>query len=677
MVWIDEQKGRIWLGQEVSEVRLRQLAWTNYRRSFMKTCAYWLILCAALGLLQVPAVIAGNSKGTDDAPSKPILLDVDAAEAPRGIYHAQLEIPAEPGPLTLFYPKWIPGNHGPTGPISDLAGLKMQAGGQAVSWRRDDVDMYAFHCQVPPGAHALHVSLDLLAAPSGRGGASSTPAMAVIRWNQMLLYPKGQPARAISFQASLRVPKGWLLGTALPIAAREAGQTRFGPVSLETLVDAPVLTGVYFREVPLGVVDGRPHCLELACDSPDGLDLAPETRTHYQALVAEAGKLFGSRHYRSYRFLITLTDYLGVHGLEHHESSDNGLPERALVDRQIGTVAAFLLPHEYVHSWNGKYRRPVGLDTPDFQQAQQTRLLWVYEGLTEYLGTILTARSGLWTPQETRDYLALTAEVMQNQRGRAWRSLEDTTLVSPMLAFGTGGWGAWRRSADYYDEGVLIWLEVDTRIRQLTQGQRSLDDFCRRFFGGDGGVPEVKPYTFEDIVTGLNAVVPYDWKALLQRRVTATTEQAPLDGIEASGWRLAYGDKPTDLEKAAAGLKKVLDLSSSLGLLLSPEGTVIDVIPGKAADRAGVGPGMKILAVNSRRWTADRLNLAVAASKKPNSTLELLLEKDDLIRTYRLDYHDGPRHARLERVAKRPDLLAEILKPQAAAVSGTKAAKAP
>jgi predicted metalloprotease with PDZ domain len=392
-------------------------------------------VCFALVCFAIEPMRA-HAQEADGKKSDPIVLEVDASEAPRRILHARLVLPVAPGPLTLLFPKWIPGTHGPTGPISDLAGLKLSAAGKAVPWQRDEVDMYAFHCRVPPDARTLEIRLDV--ATEGRRGGG-TPQIATIRWNQMLLYPKGTQEQETVFQASLRVPVGWKIGTALPIDAQESSTTRFRSVPLETLVDSPVICGQYFQEVPLGNYDGLPHFLELACDSPAGLEVPDDAKAQHQKLVAEAGALFGARHYRSYRFLVALSGQAGFGGLEHHESSDNGGPERMMVDKPTRNPLAFLLPHEYVHSWNGKYRRPADLITPDFQQPQRTKLLWVYEGLTEYLGTILTARCGLWTPEETRDYIALTAEKMQTQRGRAWRPLEDTAVGAPLNVFGSPG----------------------------------------------------------------------------------------------------------------------------------------------------------------------------------------------------------------------------------------------
>ena len=618
---------------------------------FHRRCALTVCLILVLGL----AVRADNA-------SPPIRLQVDASEAPRGIYHAKVEIPVEPGAVTLFFPKWIPGTHGPVGSIGSLAGLQTRIDGKAIPWRRDEVDMFAFRVDIPDRARSLEVALDHVTGGRGAFMGSPSPNMTVIRWNDVLLYPKGKPQQEIKFQASLRLPEGWQSGTALPVESREGAETRFAPVSLETLIDSPVISGRYFREIAIGTDHGISHFLELACDSPEGLEVPVDVKTQHERLVAEAGALFGARHYRSYRFLVALGKNRGG-GLEHHESSDNGGPERFMVDKPTRNPMAFLLPHEFTHSWNGKYRRPAGLVTSDFQQPQKTQLLWIYEGLTEYIGTILTARCGLLTPEESRDYIALTAEKMQNQRGRRWRPLLDTAVAAPNNFF-VGGWESWSRSADYYDEGVLIWLEVDARIRQLTHGSRSLDDFCHAFFGGESGPPSVKPYTLDDVVAELNSLAPYDWKGYFERRLTSTAADAPLDGIEESGWRLSHVEKPSSLLRETESMRKNTDLASSIGLVISPEGSVVDVIPGSAADRAGIGPGMKLTAVNSRRWTSEGLTQAITAAKKNRLPLELLTENGEFFKTFKLEYHDGLKYPCLVRKDSKPDLLTEILKPR-------------
>jgi predicted metalloprotease with PDZ domain len=621
------------------------------------------------------AIPAQQKQQPPDKPT-PLTLLVDATDAPQKILHAKLVIPAKPGPLTLFYPKWIPGEHAPTGPIADLAGIKITAGGKALPWRRDEVDMYALHCKVPDGVKEVEVAVDYL-APSSKGGFSSagslTPKLAVINWNHLLLYPKGRPARDIYCRATLRLPKGWKLSTALSPAAQDGQETTFAPVSLEMLLDSPVLCGVHLREVPIGPANGTPlHFLVLAGDSAASVELNPVVKTCFDRLVAEAGALFGARHYESYRFLATLSDHVAHFGLEHHQSSDNRLPERALLDDRLRKSGwGQMLPHEYVHSWNGKYRRPADMVTDDFQQAQRTKLLWVYEGLTQYLGVVLTARCGLWTPEQFRDNLAWIAEWAQNQRGRTWRTLEDTAVTANVLYFARSDWASWRRSVDFYDEGVLLWLEVDTIIRQRSKGKRSLDDFCRRFHGGKNGPAALKPFTFDELVADLDAVEPFEWKAHLKKRLTSTAAQAPLDGIQRGGWKLSYAEEASPLQTANDAEFKQLDYTAALGMILKEDGTVQDVVPGRISAKAGIAPGMKLIAVNGRRWTAQVFRAAVAQKKK-GSKLELLMENGDYFKTHTLDYQDGLKYPRLERNSSVPDLLAAIVQPRMSLAPQTK-----
>ncbi len=617
------------------------------------------ISTAVCSLFLLPCLAAAAEQ-----PARPIELEVDASEIVRNLVHARLRIPVQAGPLTLFYPKWIPGNHRATGPIADLAGLKIKAGTATLDWRRDEEDPYTVHCRVPEGTDTLEVALDLLASPVGGPSSSTagTPRLGVINWNQVLLYPKSpEPLRSL-WKPALRLPEGWKLGTALAVAATAGDRTAFNPVSLETLVDSPVLCGRFLKEVPLGP-DKEPRAfLVMACDGEAGLELKPDRKACYDRLIAEGRALFGATHYRSYRFLLALSDRFRGSGLEHHESSDNRLSENAMIDPILRRHSAGLLPHEYFHSWNGKYRRPADMIVSDYQQPHRTRLLWIYEGLTSYYTVVLTVRCGLWSPQEAREYLAGVAESMSNHKGRAWRSLEDTAVASSILFDAAPRWESWRRSVDFYPEGVLLWLEVDALIRQQTAGKKSLDDFCRAFFGGQSGPPRVLPYTLDELAAALNSVSPHDWKSHLERRVTAVSEQAPLDGLTLTGWKLAYGDKPSEMQTGRQKASKQLDLSSTLGFRLTHEGAVVDIVPGKPADKAGIGPGMKLIAVNGRRWSAERLTAAVAASKT-GGKLELLLENGEFYRTHALEYRDGLRYPRLERIhPEKPELLEAILK---------------
>jgi predicted metalloprotease with PDZ domain len=611
------------------------------------------------------APIQSNCVWASDPPPT-IKLMVDATDAPRSILHANLVIPVKPGPLTLYYPEWIPGEHMPDGPIVNLAGLKFSAGGKALPWRRDLVDMFAFHLDVPEGVSTIDVALDfLLAGASSRfsSGASATSQLDVLSWNQVLLYPQGWPVNELQFESSLRIPEGWKFGTALPIAKRSGSTIEFAPVALETLIDSPVLSGAHFRVVPLTPDENQPHEIDIAADSPAALEMKPDDQMHYKQLVAQADALFGSRHYRDYHFLLTLSDDVAHFGLEHHESSDDRVAERTLLDNTLRLYSADLLPHEFVHSWNGKFRRPAGLATSDYQQPMKGNLLWVYEGLTQYLGLILATRSGLWTPPQFLEQAAFVAATFDHRAGRTWRPLQDTADAAQLLYAAPEEWTAWRRSVDFYEEGSLIWLEADTIIRQQTKGRRSLDDFCRPFFGGPGGAPAVKTYTFDDVVAALNAVAPSGWREFFTARLTSLNPHAPLGGIENGGWRLIYNETRNENQIASEVAHKLVDLSFSIGLVVEEDGAIRDVIPGMAAAAAGIGPGMKLQAVNGRQWSPEFLRQAIEASKATAKPLELLIANGNYFRTYALNYHDGLRYPHLERDSSHADLLSAIIKP--------------
>jgi len=595
-----------------------------------------------------------------------VRISVDATDAPRRLFHIQMTMPAKAGPMTLLYPEWIPGEHGPTGLIANLVGLKIQAGELAIPWKRDSVNMYAFHVDVPAGVAALDVNFDFISPPETGGfssGSSATTQLAVLNWNQFLLYPQGTPPDKLQFQATLRVPNSWRYGTALRIKRESGNQIEFEPASLTTLVDSPVSTGAHYRTIELGVDNGISHYLHLAADSDRATEILPATIAQYKNLVAETGALFGSRHYRSYHFLFTLSDHVAHFGLEHHESSDDRLGERTLIDDGPRMTAASLLPHEFVHSWNGKYRRPSGLATGGFDAPMKGDLLWVYEGLTNYLGEILAPRSGLWSPEDYRESLAETAASLDTESGRTWRPLEDTAIAAQVL-YGTGeDYAEYRRSVDYYPEGSLIWLEADVLIRRLSSGTKSLNDFCRAFHGGSGGAPALETYTFEDVVAGLKSVQPYDWAEFLNTRLHSTGPHAPLGGVENGGWKLIYNGVRSEFWKATEEERKLIDLAYSIGLKVKEDGTIIDVALSRPAQKAGIAPASKLIAVNNRQFTATVLREAVQKTATSTEPLELLIKVGEFYEVHRIDYHGGERYPHLERDTANPDLLSAIIAP--------------
>jgi len=602
-----------------------------------------------------------------DAPTLTITLSVDATEAPRKLFHARMAMPASPGPMTLVYPKWIPGEHGPTGPIINLAGLKITAGGKTLVWRRDDVDMYAFHFEVPAAAKEIQVALDFLSPTFAGGftaGASTTAHLAMVTWNQLLLYPEGANTSDVTFKASLTLPAGWKFGTALPISghAGHPGQIDFAPVSLERLVDSPVLAGEYFLVIPLAA--NPPNEIDIAADNNADLAIGPELATTLKRIVLEAASLFGATHYTHYHFLLTLSDHTAHFGLEHHESNDSRVAERALLDDALRDVALGVLPHEFVHSWNGKYRRPAGLATANYQEPMKGELLWVYEGLTQYLGNLLAARSGLWTVQQYRDHLAESAADLDHKPGRLWRPLIDTTIAAQILYGSPAEWNSLRRSVDFYDEGWLIWLDTDTKIRELTGGAKSLDDFCKRFHGAPSTAPMVKTYVFDDVVTTLNEVAPFDWRNFLLTRLNSIDFHAPLGGIERGGWKLAYQATPNGFLKDQEQVRKFTELGYSIGLRLNEDSSIADVIEGLAASKAGIGPGMKVIAVNGKAYSAEILRDAVKATTDPRQRrIDLLIDNEGHIENHQLSYGEGEKYPVLERDASKPDLLSKIIAP--------------
>jgi predicted metalloprotease with PDZ domain len=609
------------------------------------------------------------------AAQQPITLKVDLTDAPKKILHATEEIPVTPGANTLVYPKWIPGEHMPSGPIDDMAGFFITGNGQPIRWERDPVDMFAFHFNVPQGVSTVEVKMDFLATPNGgsfTAGGSTSANLAMLSWNTLVLYPKGMKAADVIVTPSVTLPPGWKYGTALEppegagfvMTPEQPTTVSFKTVSLEQLIDSPVLTGRFFREIPLATDVTPKHFLDMAADGPEDLGISQDHIDDFSKLVRQTGLLYRSRHYTSYHFLVTLSDQVLHFGLEHHQSSDDRVEPTEFISDEKFILDGLLLPHEFTHSWNGKYRRPAGLATPDYQAPMIGDGLWVYEGMTEYLGDILTARCGIWTAQQYRDRLATVAAALDLRPGRTWRDLADTARMAQILYNAGGPFDNWRRGTDFYDEGELIWLDVDTTIRKLTDGRKSLNDFEAAFLGLNGNTgPRVIPYTFEDVVAGLNAIVPYDWKTFLRFRLDTNRPEAPLGGIENGGWKLVYQDQPnewTQMEEAESG---TINFWYSLGLHVGEQGSIGDVLHGGMADKAGFGPEMKIVAVNGRAYSPDVLRMAIHDAKGGTQPIEFIVENTGFYRVLKLDYHDGEKYPALVRVEGTPDRLDEILKP--------------
>ncbi|MGB6113278.1 MAG: M61 family peptidase [Acidobacteriaceae bacterium] len=623
-----------------------------------------LALAAALPHRSVAQ--AGAAPSTQPGSATPITITVDATDAPRKMLHADLVIPVQPGDLTLVYAKWIPGEHEASGPIDDLAGIVIKANGQTLPWVRDSVDMFKLHVLVPQGVTELRVHDDFLATAGPVGfsaGASTSENLAMISWNEVMLWPQVASAKDVQVTPSVILPTGWKFATALTTTSTGGTTTHFATVPLNELVDSPVLSGRYFREIPLAPEISPQHYLDLAADGPEDLEVPAQMLAGFNDLVRQASALYQSHHYGSYHFLMTLSDQVAHFGLEHHQSNDDRVPEKTFLDPNLDVLEAGLLPHEFTHSWNGKYRRPEGLLSPDFQTPMKGDLLWVYEGLTEYLGDVLTARSGLWTDDQYREALANSAAELDNRPGRTWRDLQDTATAAQTLYGASGQWGNWRRSVDYYPEGELLWLQIDTIIRQQSHGKKSLNDFCVRFLGlnGDTG-PITVPYTFDDVVSNLNAVQPYDWAGFLTEKLTTKENHAPLGGIENGGYRLSYSDTPNSMEESMEALRGV-DAWYSLGLNLSHQGVIRDVLFYSPAYKAGLGPGMKIVAVSGRAYTDALMHDAIRNSKNTQAPIELIVENTAYFRDVKIDYHGGERYPHLERVDSKPDILNQILQP--------------
>ncbi len=598
-------------------------------------------------------------------------VDVDAAHVTAGLLHVHERIPVTMGQLTLEYPKWIPGEHSPSGPIANVAALVITAGTLRLRWVRDLVDLNAFHIDVPPGTAAIDVRFDFLGAGTGRYSSArlASPNILALTWHKVLLVPAVDDYRTVTIAASLTLPgSDWQYATALDTATHDGARLTFAPVTMEMLVDSPLDAGTNVRRWPLGSIDGAPVDLAVFADEPEQLAadaLIPKLRN----LVVQMGALYRARHFNHYTFLLTVSDMLPTEGVEHHQSSDNGAAADFLTDHDEQLNDADLLPHEFNHSWDGKYRRPADLATPNLSVPMRDDLLWVYEGMTQFYGFLQAERSGLLSAEQWREHLAMSYAGLDVTSGRETNPLLDTAAAAPLLYGAPIAFRSERRGTDFYPEGELMWLEADGTIRRLSGGRRSIDDFARAFFGGTSTGPQVIPYTRADIIAALNAVQPYDWSGFFAARIDAIAPHPP-DPFTAGGWRVAFGPKPSEYERTINAGRKLVDVRFSLGILTGPSGMVLDVLDGSPAQRAGVSPGDKIVAVDGRAVSETEsmhgeIDAALARAQHGGPAIQLLLLGGDVYRDLAIPYDGGPRYPFLERIPGAPNRLDAVTAPLA------------
>ena len=622
------------------------------------------LLCAVALVGSVSCI----SQADEKSPDGPVAITVQLPNPQQQVLYVHEVMPVRPGPLTLYYPKYIPGDHAPDGPIDVMMGLEITADGKRIAWLRDEVDMFTFHLTVPAGVNRIDIRFQFPARDR------ITPNLMGLEWNEAALYQADYPTRVQMYQPTLVIPSDWQYASALTTEEHSGGSITFKPVPFNTLVDSPVIAGKYFRQIDVTPAGSSVHrYLDMVGDNAAALNISDTQLAGYRHLVEQAEALFHSHHYDDYHFLLTLSDYVSTGGLEHHQSSDDRARSGAkmFADHDHFMLDASLLPHEYTHSWNGKFMRPAELWQPDFERPEHTQMVWVYEGLTVYLGDMLTARSGLWSPDTWRQAVAYRAADMAHQTGREWRPLIDTTIAAQLLYGTPSAWSNWRRQTDFYREGQLFWLAVDMKIRTLSQDRRSIDDFARQFFGVDDGSFVTHTFTFDDVVKALNEVQPYDWAGFLHNWLDGVGQQVPLlSGIDASGWRLVYSDTPSQYENAVENVgeeelsRKGVNEMFSVGLFLDREGMVEDVLWNGPAFKAGLAPGMKLKAINGHTYSTAVLRSEIAQAQKSRKPLQITAEGDGVTGVYTLNYDGGLKYPHLVRVPGSTDYLQEILAPR-------------
>lgn len=638
------------------------MAFGTFGRAF--ATAAFIALAGNAGAAAQTSVTAAPAVRNDAYPGT-ITLAVDATDVTRGIFRVKETIPAQQGPLTLLYPEWLPGNHAPRGPIDKVAGLVITAGGKTLPWRRDPLNVFAYHVDVPAGATAVEANFQFVSpVTTAQGRIVTTPVMLNLQWNQVALYPAGYDAGRIPFAASVTLPEGWKHASGLDVKSSEGATTTFETIDFASLVDSPMFAGQFYREFDLDPGARAPFRLAVVADREDQLAATDEQIALHRALVKQTYKVFGPGRYSHYTQLLALSETLGGIGLEHLRSNEIRREGSYFTEWKDSAVGRDVFAHELAHSWNGKWRRPAGLATPNFDEPMQNYLLWVYEGQTQYWGYVLSARSGLMTKEQTIEALALTAATYDNRKGRSWRSLDDTVHEPIISARRPEPWRNWQRPEDYYSEGQLIWLDADTLIRERTGGRKSLDDFAKIFFRAPETGLSISPYDFDEVVAALNAVTPYDWAAFLRKRVDEAGNPAPLDGLARGGWKLVYAETRTDWQKAAEKRAKNADFMYSIGFIVGEDKKLTEVMWDGPAFNAGLTTNTELLAVNGVAYDAEGLRRAITSAKADGKPIELLIKNGDRFRTVSIPYTGGLRYPRLERIAGTPDRLSQILAPR-------------
>jgi len=610
-----------------------------------------------------------TSKAIDIPPARDIpfpgtiQLTVDASDVTRAIFRVHERVPvSSAGDLVMLYPEWLPGTHSDEGQINKVAGFRATANGRELKWARDNIDVYAFRIAVPEGVKTVDIDFQYVSPTAeNQGRIVATPDMASIEWIANSMYPAGHFVRDIPIQASVIVPTGWMVATALRPSGQTGNRIDYPVTTYEILMDSPLIAGAHYRRIPLSA----DVALNVIADNEAELAYKPEQIAAHKRLVEQAVKAFGAQHYDHYDFLLTISDNLGGEGLEHHRSSEDGVGRGYFTDWENKLRDRNLLPHEYSHSWDGKFRRGADLWTQDYRTPMQGTYLWVYEGMTQFWGYVLGARSGMLSKQDTLDAIAATAATYgPGTPGRAWRPLVDTTNDPVIAQRRPQPWRSWQRSEDYYSEGQLIWTDVDRIIRQQSRGKRSIDDFAKAFFGVRDRDWGELTYTLDDVVATLNKVQPYDWRGYLQRKVYDIAAEPPLEGITNGGYRLAFTDTPTKWWTSGEKTRKSTDLTYSGGFVLGSEGKVTSVLWDSPAFNTGMTIGNQIVAVNNRTYSADALKQAIKDAKDRGKAPELLVKAGDLYRTVTLDWHGGLRYPRLEKVGKGNGTLDALLAPR-------------